>query len=421
MLTAWLCVLSYCPVTSAELDPQAPTFQLSEPVNYFSTVIGKPTGVNGYEEFTLAGDLSRSVELQKIGYFQNWLTTGKKGRPSVVPVGLSKDSSLTDLNQVKLKACKEIVALVKRGCTKKVFRPGEIADGFSFPQLARFKLVANLLVDCAGAELSKGERGKAASILKDSYHMGFLISEGSLTSVLVGSTVRAISLAGIHRGSQQFSRTAWKEFESLGVQLLALPAPEFKAHARSRMEPLKLAEADLFRGGDAGKAPEDSVIKWWFELLALSTEKKQQLIKAGRAHLAEYYSAVDARSIGPESEWLTPFKMSEAHDPTKKRTAEQEFFSFIEMGVSFDTLFESAAKSLTQLRVLVATARVHQFRFQNGRLPNNLQEALGGFANDPLTNQPFIYQKLSRQEFRIASRGSKKLGRIGLIYTKPKT
>ena len=71
------------------------------------------------------------------------------------------------------------------------------------------------------------------------------------------------------------------------------------------------------------------------------------------------------------------------------------------------------------MRLLALTAHIHRYRFHHGRLPNTLQEGIGDAEIDPLTLKPFIYERKSDFEFRLASRGTKALGEIDLKYTRP--
>ena len=134
------------------------------------------------------------------------------------------------------------------------------------------------------------------------------------------------------------------------------------------------------------------------------------------ARLSALYKPYMDRAKRPESEWILPIDEPLEVELPSDASPEQQFFAFLEGAAGFGGVLEAAARSRTQLRLLVLTARVHRFRYHHGRLPNSLIEAVGDAANDPLTGKPFIFEKLSGQEFRIASKGFKKLGEIDIVY-----
>ena len=202
--------------------------------SYFQKVIGRPTGQNGYEEFVRASELATSVEVQKLNIFQLWLATDRKKPLPFVIVGLGADASILDVKRSKLKASSEVRKLLAQGCQKRVYCPGEVKIDTLFFELAEFKSVAKLLIDCADAEVANGRPDEAVAIIRDTYHMGVLISDGILISALVGTAVRAIALLGAQRNSNQFSESGWRELERFGGQLLAVSPPEFLAYPREQ-------------------------------------------------------------------------------------------------------------------------------------------------------------------------------------------
>ncbi len=385
----------------------------------FQRIIGRPTGQNGYEEFVRAGDLSTSEELQKINIFQLWLATDRKTPPPVLVPGLNADSSMLDVKRAKLKAAMEIRMLVGQGCQKLVNRPGEIKIDSLFPEFAQFKAVAKLLIDCADAEVANGRPDEAAKILRDTYHMGVLISDGILISALVGTAIRSIALLGVQRNSWQFSESGWKELERFGGQHLSAPPPEFLAYTKEQAYMLSAAKDLLYRNKAFDIKELGTQMDWPNTIRTLPTQKKEQMLQRAEGILASMYKPYLDRGRRPEAEWLLPFEEAREVELPANASPEQQFFGFLQSAAGFGGVLEIAARSRTQLRLLVLTARVNRFRFHYDRLPNGLKEAVGDSAIDPLTNQPFIFEKHTAQTFRIASKGSKKLGEIDLVYRRP--
>ncbi len=72
-----------------------------------------------------------------------------------------------------------------------------------------------------------------------------------------------------------------------------------------------------------------------------------------------------------------------------------------------------------QLRLLRLTAMVQSFKWEHGRLPNQLSEAVpADLGQDPLSREAFHYQ-IQAPGYKLFSAGIPATGEIQLTYRRP--
>ena len=82
-----------------------------------------------------------------------------------------------------------------------------------------------------------------------------------------------------------------------------------------------------------------------------------------------------------------------------------------------DGVASAAAKNRTQIRLLGLYASVIRYKWENGRLPQKLEDAVGAArVADPVGENPFTYTPAGPWSFTIVSRGWPAVGQIGLKY-----
>ncbi len=385
----------------------------------FAQVIGVPNGRNAYEEYVRAAELTDNEFLFYARPFEDWIRANRTGKMPILPKGLKPESSLLDIQREKLKVGAPIIALLRTATSKPCFRPGETIVDTLFPEYGAFKGVVKLTAECAAAEFANGRPDEAVRILRDSLVMAHKISDGILIASLVGTAMKSIVLAAVKGNQLLISETGWRDIETTALALIAEPPTELRAILhdadsikRSMRELLlnqkKFSEA-IFPDKEAAK-----------KFQRMDSDQKRQLYAEFEKKVDGSYRQIYDVLLGPESGWTKPIPEQE---PTilPDNPSPQQLMTWMatEVVPVLGQIGSVAARSKTQIRLLALTAHIHRFRFHHGRLPNTLREAVGDAELDPLSMLPFIYERKSEFEFRLASKGTKELGEIELKYQRP--
>ncbi|MCC7229994.1 MAG: hypothetical protein IT203_06340 [Fimbriimonadaceae bacterium] len=419
-------------------------------------VVPQPTGVNGYEDLLMAAEVVRNKQL---GIYLSWtpdsyeallerLKDEPKGsdiekslwemeRPPKEDVELAKHLDGMTRLEVWREASKRYGAALEylaKGVRKKIWDPREKFSVTSlFPEFAYMKSVAKLADIAAFVAFADGKSLQGTKYLLDSYQLGVSLESGTLISNLVGIAIESIALAGIERHLDAISRADAALIEATVPNLLAGP-PRILKCLEIEQQLMMQSIADALTGkdpaSDAIGASGDKEGGWSaleIQIRALSPQQRSALLQRTRSRIEQALIPERKKYSGPESGWVPPPTNQQSSDAEEEQTfrAPASPTAFVDELTDssiyvFSQAGSAAAKSRTQLRLLGLSAAVIRFKWDTGKLPTNLVEAVKPeLVKDPLSGEDFVYERQGAWGFRVYSKGVPGIGEIGLKYRRP--
>ncbi len=371
-------------------------------------VVGAPTGANGYEEYMMAADL---VSGERFGRFISFypalfsedLIASKADIEAVQArekwQGFLNSIGAKNWLDVKRRLHKEYgraLDLVHLGNAKPMVSPRKsVTAGEEFPDLAGLKNLARLSSQSCDVLVADNRSSQAVTFGMDMVTLSMNIRGMSTLSNLVGVAIQSMSLAAFDANLERFSERDWQTV-------------------------LAGSEALLARGNRLSEVADAEVVARR-ELYASSLEESgadgRKLTPAQRAsfmanldrHLRSWSAVWKQMVAQPESEWklLSLPPIAPEIDEMVSQLAPAEL-----------QILMANAKATTQLRLLKLHAQVQIYRYQWGKLPATLQEAvpLRKDRIDPFATGEFQYEPLSERGYRLYSKGNKAIGEIDLKF-----
>lgn len=437
--------------------PTADTRQTQEPYKtLLQQVVSQPTGVNGYEDLLMAAEVVRNKQL---GIYLSWTPDSYEAllaRLKDEPKGSGIEKQLWELERVpkedvelarhldgmtRLEVWREAskrygaaLEYLAKGVRKKIWDPREKFNASTlFPEFAYMKSVAKLADIAAFVAFADGRSLQGTKYLLDSYQLGVSLESGVLISNLVGIAIESIALAGIERHLDSISRADAVLIEATVPNLLAGPPRILKCLEYEQQMTIQ-SIADVLLGKDSASdtigvygEKDDGWTALAIQIKALSPQQRDALLQRARGRIEQSLIPERKKYSGPESGWVPP--------PTNQQSSaaeEEEGFRAPASPTAFvDELTDSstyvfsqagsaAAKSRTQLRLLGLSAAVIRYKWDTGKMPTNLRDAVKPeLVKDPLSGEEFAYERQGAWGFRVYSKGVPGIGEIGLKYRRP--
>ncbi len=286
--------------------------------------------------------------------------------------------------------------LVHKGNTKPVFYPSKtVSREEAFPQLAALRSLARLSALSCDALVADNRSAQAATVNMDMLTLSMNIRGWSTLSNLVGVAIQAISLSAFDANLDRFSERDW-QMVLKGVDALLARGNRLSEVADAEV----VSQNELF-ATTIGMAGEDGK--------KLTPAQQADFLTKLNRHL-KHWSAEWKRMVAlPESEWkeIVLTKIDPAIDEVLET-----------LTPASQQMLMANAKATTQLRLLKLHAMVQIFRYQWGKLPESLKEAVTQSKDrqDPLATGEFQFEKLTERSYRLYSKGNKEIGEIDLRF-----
>jgi len=375
--------------------------------NLLKSVVGYPTGKNGYEEYLAAGDYASTPAF----------TIGLK---STLDNGAGKPLWLTSRKAFTAQFS-QIQSLLSEGNAKPVFDP-RTSSTFEtlYPEYFHLKSVSKYVPLAAISQFSEGHNIEAAKTLLDGLVFADkLAGTGSVLAYLVGNACRVNPLAGFSMNLERIPLQSWKPVIAVCDKKLA--SSTFLDTIEADVNHL---DAELTTG-----LRDPKVLYGMFIDAQNKDEIKSQVDKltaAGRDQVAEHCHAALARFLqqckalakAPEGTWYANLgamstMQAQDSDPLARAllTASQPVYSQV---------FLVELKVRAQTRLLRLHGLIQTYRMTRGKLPDTLDDLENKEACwDPLLSAPYSYIR-KNEDYELFTGGVPGLGRIDLvIYRKP--
>ncbi|MCH8274120.1 MAG: hypothetical protein IH851_04960 [Armatimonadetes bacterium] len=381
------------------------------------SVIGEPTGNNGYEEYLMAADTLRAL-----GDAPEFLAI--KGR-----VYGWEEPAMSRLESAM--HFRPALDLVRAGNRKPVFIP-RMDAGFErverflwsipfgelpFAELFAFREVGRAFEAEVYWKFSEGRTAEGTRSIVDCLTFGHNIQSGSLVHYHIGCAIESAMFKQVEQRLQQFSKADANRLEQFADKVLRLPPQHQFAVKR------EIAHAVHFN--DYMFNAFESMLTTWNELPEAEREDLEEqypLLKlfpemtlAGRERVKRrvltFWLQLDLDLAGifrrPESEWELP-------GPPKEDAPLNAALS--DTVSTWNLSIRRAVEIRTRFRLMRLHALIIQFRWEYDRLPNSLDELKAVKAvKDPLTGGEFVYER-DEGSYELYSRGNEDTGRIFLTY-----
>lgn len=336
--------------------------------------------------------------------------------------------SVYQLRKESLSLAGRALDLLHRGNQKPVFDPRSKTDIETlFPEYASFKGLAKVATAGAYVAFAEGRSKQGTQYLCDSIILGQNLSDGVLISRLVGVAIQAIALASFERHLPSISLQDAAMVEALAPKLLTSPPAavktmikefEFMEHSLETLFDQKEGMEGWSMGLDdeeqsvAEKSAETFIAK-------LSPAEKRQVISICKQKMIRHREVVLAMYRKPESTWEDGIDEESIDFPEGRPVGSVNDLAEY-LSSAFTPVFSQVGsveiKNRTQIRLLALVGSVIRFRWEHGRWPNKLAEAVGDKGIfDPANNDEFQYE-IQGNGFRVYSKGTKSLGEIALKY-----
>lgn len=381
-------------------------------------VVGQPTGRNGYEELVAAAEF---LAKERFGLF--------------ISVAFSPEAERTPENSKVFDAVHGKSLLQRRRLAVETYRPAldlllaaskkpivdprkEIAIDTLFPELAGFRDVAKFVSHAAYAALADGKASLALDYWTAALDVFDRIGDGTLIQHLVSIACSAIVLASVEDLLFCLSDADAKRLETISATLLERPPTILRAldHELAFVErSLKEIGSQDWWAIYADNEDTNAIQKAWDKL---SATDKARVITMVHDRIASTMSLLRERYRQPEHAWVDDLPETPAASLTTPQGV-ADALTEISMPV-FVQAGTTAARFRTQIRLLGLTASVIRFKWEHGRLPSALEEAVGKErALDPLSQLPFELKRDGSGNVSVVSKGVKQTGEIALRYRRP--
>lgn len=376
---------------------------------FYSQVVPRTTGKNGYEEYVHAAVLVSSPEVRR------WEATV----PPFAP-GLDANSTRLERNQWVTARLKIALDLIHQGNAKPVTEPRE-TYGYStlLPELTHFRQLSKLLAGAAYADFAAGRSGQGTERLLDSLVFGDNVSRtGTLLSHLVGVAQLSIAFASFESRLPQLSKEDCRRVVQTTTALLERPSAYASVLETERGLSLK-ALSELLDGKESWVS--ESEYRGFSKVLQeKSPSEREEIRRLATQIINDQMGPAIQAYRGPESRWpiqgealpILPARM-----PTNPEGLAEALVDSIAPVSTQGGM--ASLRSRTQMRLLRLHAWVLAYRWEHDRLPTRLADAVPQDALiDPANGQPFEYT-ITEGGYKLHSLGRDGTGEIALRYKIP--
>jgi hypothetical protein len=351
---------------------RAQTQEVPQHIPAFNQIFKQPTGLNGYEDLVMAGDLIYNPAMD--GAQASGATLTDKRRALADP----------DVQRA--------LALLRSGLDKPIFSPRKIIDYDTIlPEYSVFRALARLLAIEQYVALADGQTGRAIQCLRDGLRLSAAArTDHLLISELVGIAIDKSVILQIGKHLDQFAVQdcdtilaivdAWLE---TGYSPLPALAREHDAALRSlekaRKDPASFARM-LTDGQDEADAAKGQQLMASF---AANPAVVNEAVDGAAALVRQQYEAMVAGVSMPSWQW------PEWKEPTGETPA-QRLYQMITP--NYQSVLDRFATNSADLRLLGVHVAIRKYRWQYDRLPARLEQLHEDhLTTDPFTGHPLVY------------------------------
>lgn len=397
----------------------------STPKSLIDQIGIKPTGKNGYEELLTAADILQAGSYRTYYDIDRALTSGaeistdeRTRKAAEVFRGMNSLQRKRWLAERFSKA----TDLVRQAVKKPIFEPrGSMETSTLFPELAAFRSIGFHLATVAYVERASGRDTASVETTLIGLHCFDRIQRSTMISYLVGRAGSIVLMNGLSESLPQLSHIAAEKLEAGARELANQPnafydclAGEFKWMTGFYKELEKDLSDDTLI---AAFGDDESEFKK--RLLGLSTADRKNIVPTFKKKMDVQVKRFGDWAAGGPKSWLNPpdFEPQPSGDAVEQLVEEMLANSF----PVFAQPALLASINVVQQRLLWVTAAVLRYRWENGRLPAKLADAVEeNLTVCPLSDKPLIYSRLTGGGFEIKSEGVPKTGEITLTSRPPR-
>ncbi len=377
-------VLALCALWPATVA-RAQTSQDPPHIPNFGRIFPQPTGVNGYEELVMAGDLLYGNTALDVAQAQGATLTAKR-------------HALADPD------IRKALDLLRTGLDKKIVSVRPTFDANTLlPEYSSLRALARLLNIEQYVLLADGEVDGAIQSMRDGLRLGMAArTDHIFISELVGIAIDSIAILQIGRHLDQLSE---HDCDSLSRVL------------EERLVAQPTARASLMRERDtmlqelerARKDPR-SVITAWVNQTEDAPETAQ-MVASLSANSTLVNQAVDGAEEMIRQQFdtmlnnlqLPPWQRSDVRIPNGKTFAE-ELVQIL--SPSYGALLDRFTMNNVQINLLLLHVAIRKYRWQYDHPPDRLEQLRldSSLTLDPFTGKPLVYRRQGDQ-YEIFSEG----------------
>ena len=329
-------------------------------------------------------------------------------KSKLFPKTLEADATLTLKRRVMQDPpVRRALSLLRQGLAKPVNLPRSDPSLVNFPQLAKFRSLARLLMVEQYVLLADGKVSAAVSSLRDGLRMGYLLMDDTLISGLVGVAVEAISLNMIARNMQQLSARDCEQVFALVLERLNAPDPLLRVMQGERDFQRRMLRETLRQ---AMQPPRSESAEEPVEREELQMREILHQLRQNPAAMVSFEKEVDdlmmARFDLLFAELKKPLWERKEIQQELPDTSAGRLVGILMQVTGSPRTTESLTRGQVNVQLLGVHAAICRYRWEHNRLPDSLQALrLGSLAIDPFTGQPLVYKRLDERSYELYSAG----------------
>lgn len=322
---------------------------------------------------------------------------------------------------------------MKQALTFPIRDPG-FSLGFAqlFPEVAAFRSLVRVLIADAFVKFADGQPGSAIDSLLTALNMGYRIRSLSwlhwATAMLYQDAVFAeldLRLGSLPPGDLERIRVYADTLLATGRAAFAeMARVQERRHRYQISEAIYLTDPEIradFMRGDPDPdvpTPEGEEEELTFTKLDRKPESfKRQLQLLIESESDAIFNRLRELVSSSERNWFAKAEDEEEEE----KTEEGELFRYAAIVRGYELIDEGYLHQLairhTQLRLLRAHCCILRHRWNTGRLPERLSDAMPhSYAADDSAPLGFVYVREGNQRYQLYSSGLPSTGRIDLLY-----
>ncbi|MEO7453872.1 MAG: hypothetical protein ABIV13_03815 [Fimbriimonadales bacterium] len=263
--------------------------------------------------------------------------------------------------------------------------------------------LCKLLAIESRVRVSDGKASQGAESIMDAIKFAGRISDGGLIDVMSAHAKHHIALGSLSTALHKLDLASTSELRRF-----------FEQKAKSKSPFASAMKLDIGKTVRDARSHLDEIAKesnYW--------TPPPELVKATHTQRAEYSKRLSEEFALLESQ-IDPLFAREERFWRFNPTSKDPIVNYALSISPLKDMPQIAARYRTQFRLAALHCRVIEFKRNNNRWPENLEE-LGGREvwYDPASGGKFYYAKLSNQSYTLYSLGSPETGRIDLVWRGP--
>lgn len=361
----------------------------NKPELLFQQLFPQPTGQNGYEELTAAGDfLKKSVLWQEIERAGSPLTLAEKRRVLMDAMA------------------KRALESLRAGLGKSIATPHvNIDDETRLPEMASFRSLARLISLEMYVDFADGRVGDAVTHLTDALRFGYSVQSGMVIGGLVGVAIDAIGMRQMTDHMDQLSARDCDRLTALASDWLDLPDPQIglmdgelgsdlRMLSKYRSQPGKLRDA---LGPQKDDSPNGRRLVALLQSLADNPSAAGPMLDDAGAKITAFHDKVVASL-------KLPIWERKEIDPALDDSPASVIAGAIIPSVNQAS--DRFGREQAQVQLLGVHAAIRRYRWEHDALPSSLELLkLGRLGIDPFIGRPFTYRRIGDKTYEISSAG----------------